>query len=173
MVRIAVILLLGLGACDVGELPGVGGVDGSISGSGCVNLSMTPPSGHHNQGMGCMSAAQCHNQALGLGVGAPAYSFGGTLFKADKTTPYAGATIVVKMGNAEKKVVTADNGNFWLVPGVAGLDPPTATTRASTTATACPTLMPMTGTLGAGDGNCAKTGCHAMGVGQGVITLSP
>jgi hypothetical protein len=121
--------------------------------------------------MGCMSAAQCHNQALGLGVGAPAYSYGGTLFKLDKTTPYAGATIIVKLGSALNKIKVANNGNFWAVPGVAGIDEPTAAMRASTSATSCPTVTLMTGTLGPGDNNCAKTGCHTPGAGQDVITL--
>jgi len=172
MVRIVVILSLCLAACDVGELPGLGGDAGSGDGggNGCVDVSATPPDGHHNPGMGCMSAAQCHNMALGLGVGAPAYSYGGTVFKLDKTTPYAGATILVKLGTAEKKILVANNGNFWAVPGVAGIDEPTTANRASTKATACPTLTPMGGTLGAGDGNCNKTGCHVAGA-QDVITL--
>src|SRR5258708_234928 len=106
MVRIVVILSLCLAACDVGDLPGLGGDAGSGDGggNGCVAVSATPPDGHHNPGMGCMSAAQCHNTALGLGVGAPAYTYGGTVFKPDKTTPYAGAWIVVKLGSAEKKI---------------------------------------------------------------------
>ena len=174
MARIVVILSLCLAACDVGELPGTGGDGGGSgdAGNGCVALSATPPNGHHNPGMGCMSAAQCHNQALGLGTAAPAYSYGGTLYKADKTTPFAGATIIIKLGSAEKKVTVADNGNFWMVPGVAGLDDPTVAMRAQTSATSCPNILPMTGTLGAGDGNCAKSGCHTPGVAQGAIYLN-
>ncbi|HEY5921277.1 MAG TPA: hypothetical protein VIV11_06385 [Kofleriaceae bacterium] len=119
-----------------------------------------------------MSAAACHNQALGLGTAAPAYSYGGTLFKADKVTPFAGGIVIVKLGTAEKKITAADNGNFWMVPGVAGLDSPTVTDRANTSATACPNILPMVGTLGAGDGDCNKGGCHAMGVGQGPVYLN-
>ncbi|HEY5950272.1 MAG TPA: hypothetical protein VIV40_32485 [Kofleriaceae bacterium] len=172
MARIVVTFLLCLAACDVGQLPGAtgdGGGSGDASGNGCVEVSATPPDGHHNPGMGCMSAAGCHNQQLGLGTGAPAYTYGGTLYKADKTTAYGGATIIVTLGAAEKKVTTASNGNFWLVPGVAGLDAPTTAMRASTKATACPNILPMTGTLGAGDGDCNKGGCHTPGAGQGAI----
>ena len=172
MARIVVIFSLCLAACDVGELPGVGGDGGGSGdggGNGCIEVSATPPDGHHNPGMGCMSAAGCHNDALGLGTAAPAYTYGGTLYKADKTTPYAGATVVVTLGSALKKVTAADNGNFWLVPGL-GLDPPTAANRAATKATACPsTPNLMSGTLGAGDGDCNKSGCHTPGTGQGAI----
>jgi hypothetical protein len=174
MARIVVIFSLCLAACDVGELPqlmGDGGGSGSDSGNGCVELSATPPTGHHNPVMaqGCMSAANCHNSALGLGTGAPAYSYGGVLFKADKTTPYAGGTVIVTLGSAAKKVTAADNGEFFMVPGVAGLDPPTTAMRASTQATACPNITAMVGTLGAGDGDCQKGGCHTPGTGQGVV----
>lgn len=169
MVRIVVIVALALAACDVGALPGATG-DGGGSGS-CATLSAMPPLGHHNPGMGCMSAAMCHNMALGLGPAAPAYAYGGTLFKADKTTPYAGATIIVKLGSAEKRVVVADNGNFWVTPGVAGLDPPSLMTRAQTSASVCPDTLAMVGTLGPGDGNCNKDGCHTPGIGQGSIYL--
>lgn len=176
MARIVVIFSLCLAACDVGELPklmgdGGGGDDGS-GGNGCVDVSATPPAGHHVPVMaqGCMSAAACHNQALGLGTGAPAYSYGGVLFKADKTTPYAGGTVIVTLGTAEKKVTASDNGEFFLVPGVAGLDPPTVDTRAATKATACPTApAAMVGTLGPGDGDCQKGGCHTPGTGQDVV----
>lgn len=121
--------------------------------------------------MGCMSAAGCHNEALGLGTAAPAYSYAGTLYKADKVTPYAGATIVVKLGSAEKKVVASDTGQFWMVPGVAGIDPPTNTMTATTSASGCPNVAPMVGVLTQGGGDCNKGGCHAVGVGQGVVYL--
>jgi hypothetical protein len=173
MARIVVTFLLCLAACDVGELPdltGDGGAD--TGGNGCVEVSAAPPIGHHNPVMqqGCMSQAACHNAALGLGTGAPEYSYGGLLYKADKTTPYAGGTIIVTLGSAEKKVTVSDNGEFFLVPGVAGLDPPTTDMRASTKATACPSApVAMVGTLGAGDGDCNKGGCHTPGTGQGVV----
>ena len=169
MARIVVIFALWLAACDVGSLPNT--ADGGTDTNGCVDVSNMPQVGHHSPVMaqGCMAAAACHNQALGLGTGAPAYSYGGVLYKADKTTPYAGGTVIVTLGSAAKKVTASDNGEFYMVPGVAGLDPPTVAMRASTQATACPSIIPMTGTLGAGDGDCQKSGCHTPGVGQGVV----
>jgi hypothetical protein len=174
MARIVVIFSLCLAACDVGELPNLTGDGGGDSGggNGCIDVAATPPAGHHTPVMaqGCMSAANCHNAAMGLGTGAPAYSYGGVLFKADKTTPYAGATIIVTLGSAEKKAVVSDNGEFFMVPGVAGLDPPTNTMTATTKATACPSApVAMGGVLTAGGGDCQKSGCHTPGVGQGVI----
>ena len=92
------------------------------------------------------------------------------LYKADKTSPYSGGTVIVTLGTAEKKVTAADNGEFFMVPGVAGLDPPTINDRASTKATACPTApTAMAGTLGPGDGDCQKGGCHTIGTGQGAV----
>ena len=179
MARIVVIFTLCLAACDVGELPGAtgdaNGGSGDAAGNGCVPVVTAAadiPDGHHNPGMGCMSAAGCHNQALGLGTNAPAYSYGGTLYKADKTTPYPGATIVVELGGAAKKVVTANNGNFWMVPGVPGLDPPTNTMTAKTSASGCPNVAPMATLLTQGSGDCNKSGCHTPGVGTGAIFLA-
>ena len=175
MARIVVIFSsLWLAACDVGELPGLtgdGGADGS--GNGCDNIAATVPTGHHNPPMtqGCMSQTGCHNAALTLGTGAPEFSYGGMLFKADKTTPYGGATIVVKLGAAVKKTVAASNGEFYMVPGVAGIDPPTNTATALTSASGCPNVQPMVGALTQGGGDCGKSGCHTPGVGQGSIYL--
>ena len=179
MARTFVIFSLCLAACDVGELPGAtgdgggGGGDGSGSGNGCVEIAATVPPGHHNPPMvtGCMSAAGCHNQALGLGTAAPAYSYAGMLYKADKVTPYGGASIVVKLGAAAKTVTVSDNGEFAMVPGVAGLDPPDNAMTATTSASGCPNVAPMVGVLTQGGGDCNKGGCHTPGVGQGAIYL--
>ncbi|HEX5060007.1 MAG TPA: hypothetical protein VFV99_11640 [Kofleriaceae bacterium] len=177
MARIVVIFSLVLAACDVGELPGVGGADGGSGsgdggGNGCIEVSATPAVGHHNPVMptGCMSAAGCHSQAKGLGAAAPAYSYGGLLYKADKMTPYAGATVIIKLGTAEKKAAVADNGEFFLVPGIAGLDEPTATMTGSTEASACPSAnLKMGGLLTAAGGDCNSAACHQPGGVQGVI----
>ena len=163
-----------LAACEVGQLPGTttdGGGSGD-SGNGCVEMAATVPVGHHNPVMqtGCMSAAGCHNQALGLGTAAPAYSYGGLAYKADKVTPAAGATIIVTLGSAEKKVTVSDNGEFFMVPGVAGLDEPTNTMTGQTSATECPNPpLKMAGALTEGGGDCNKGGCHTPGMGQGVV----
>jgi len=164
MLRTAVILSL-CAACDVGALPGHG-PDGSTGGDGssaiCEQLNVTPPAGHHNDGMGCMTNSQCHNSALGLGLNAPAYAYGGTLYKDSAgTQKFAGATIFVKLGGTEKKVITADNGNFWITQGAAGLDPPSITMQAQTRASGCPDTASMVGPLQQGGGNCNN--CHRNG----------
>ena len=174
MARIVVIFSLCLAACDVGQLPGTtpdgggGSGDAMGSGNGCIAINANPPDGHHNPGMGCI-AAGCHLTGQ-TGTGAPAYSYAGTLYKADKTTALAGASVVVTVGTAAKTVVTANNGNFWLVPGVAGIDPPTNTMTGDTKASGCPDVTPMVGKLTQGGGNCNSAACHATGA-QGPIHL--
>ncbi len=178
MLRIAVISSLILAACDVGEIPGVGGgdagsggSDGSGSGSNCEVISASPPDGHHNPGMGCRSAAACHNAQLGLGNQAPEYSVGGTIYKdAAGTMPYGGATVFVSVGGATKKTIAATNGNFWFVPAL--LPAPTATATGTTKASACPNTTAMAGTLGGGGGDCNSGSCHAAGA-QGPIFVLP
>lgn len=169
MTRIAVIVSVVLAACDVGSLPGFGPDGGGGSGDGssavCEPISANIPAGNHNPGMSCIAAA-CH-LAGNLGTGAPAYSYAGTLYKDTAgTTPYPGATIFVKLGGVEKKTITADNGNFWFVPGAAGLESPTAAMQGDTRASGCPTITPMVGKLVLGGGNCNN--CHR---GAGGTTL--
>jgi hypothetical protein len=175
MARIVIIFSLCLAACDVGELPGLtgDGAGGDGSGNGCIPVAAQILPGHHVPPMvtGCMSAAGCHNAGLGLGTNAPEYSYAGMLYKADKTTPYGGASIVVKLGAAQKTAIAADNGEFYMVPGVAGIDPPTNAMTALTSASGCPTVAPMVGVLTQGGGDCNKGGCHTPGVGQGAIYL--
>jgi len=172
--RRTVLLLALVAACDVGALPGFGpdgggggsgSADGSGSGSGsatCETIAATPPDGHHNQGLSCI-AAGCHLTGQ-TGAGAPPYTYAGTLYKeAAGTNVFPGATIFVKLGATEKKVVTATNGNFWMTAAPAGLDAPTAAATASTRASGCPTdSMPMTTALAtATDGSCNS--CHRPG----------
>lgn len=180
MARIVVIFSLCLAACEVGELPdltGDGGGSGD-AGNGCIPLAEAAavPTGHHppdheSRTMGCMSAGGCHNAALGLGVGAPEYSYAGLLFKADKTTPYGGASIVVKMGDKLAQAMAADNGEFAISPGAAGLDPPTLQMTAMTEASGCPNVAPMVGLIVQGGGDCNSAACHAPGSLQGVVYL--
>jgi hypothetical protein len=177
MARIVVIVsLLVLAACDVGELPGLtdsGGVTGD-SGNGCAPLVAAAdvvaghhPEGHQSRTIGCMSAAGCHNAAQA--PAGPVFSYGGLLFKADKTTPYGGATIVVKLGTAEKRAVASANGEFWLTPEQ--IAAPTNEMQGKTDASGCPNVAPMVTPLVAGSGDCNKGGCHTPGAGQGVVYL--
>jgi hypothetical protein len=92
------------------------------------------------------------------------------LFKADKTTPYGGATIVVKLGAAEKRAVSSANGEFWLTPEQIG--PPTNEMMGTTSASGCPTVQPMVTPLLTGSGDCNKGGCHAPGSATGVVYLN-
>jgi hypothetical protein len=161
MVRLAVLASLLLAACDVGTIPaegsdgGGGGDDGG--GSSCEQLSASPPVGHHNDGMGCRSAAGCHNSTLGLGASAPAYSLGGTLYKdMAGTMPYAGATVIVTIGGMTKKAVTADNGNFWFVEALVAT--PTNSMTGMASASGCPNTLAMSGALVNGGGDCNN--CH-------------
>lgn len=149
-------------------MTGSGGPD---AGNGCVPLATDIPVGHHVPPMtqGCMSQAACHNEALGLGPAAPAYTYAGLVYKMDKVTPAGGATVIVKIGAAEKHVTVSDNGEFALVAGVAGIDPPTNTMFANTSATTCPNINAMVGVLTQGGGDCGKSGCHGPTDPQGVI----
>lgn len=173
-----IVSLVFASACDVGtvlEHQGSGDDDGS-DGSNCGNKVDPPPPSHPHTddgtphaGRGCMDAAGCHNAGLGLGSGAPEYSYAGTVYTdAGGATPAAGATVFVTQAGVTKKLLTDDAGNFQIETGL--LPTPTATSPATTSATQCPTISPMVGTLGAGQGNCNQGGtCH--GGGQGKIHL--
>ena len=178
MLRIAVISSLFLAACDVGEIPdattdgGGGGSDGSGSGSNCEPIAAAPPAGHHNPGMGCRSAAGCHNAALGLGTGAPEYSIAGTVYK-DRMgmMAYPGATVLVTIGGTTHKSIAADNGNFWFVPAL--VPGPSATMTGMTSASACPNTIAMGGLLVNGGGDCNSSNCHAPASTQGAVYVTP
>ena len=168
-----------LAACDVGSVLNrdtTDGGNGSGSGSGsgsngsnCEPLAGSIPTDHHNAGMGCMTAAGCHNAGLGLGANAPEYSYGGTVYRdAAGTQPYPGATILITQGGVTKKLISGDTGNFQLPPIL--LPAPTAAATSTTSASACPSTSAMAGTLIAGGGNCNGGGtCH--GGTQGKIHL--
>lgn len=169
MTRIAVILSVLIAACDVGSIQqantgtdgGDGGGSGSGSGTDCETVNTAnAPDGHHNPGMSCIVAG-CH-LAGQEGTGAPAYSYAGTVYKDTAgTTPLVGGAVFVKLGATEKKTLSATNGNFWFVPGIAGLDSPTNAMTATTKASACPNSPPMIGALVQGGGNCNN--CHRPG----------
>jgi hypothetical protein len=155
--RIAVLVLGQLAAaCSVGEF----GRDGGTS-TGCVDR-ITPPSTAHvhtddnttHAGRGCVAAA-CH-LAAAPGIAAPAYQFGGTVYKPDGTTPNPGVTVRIR-GQSGMVVtgVTDDAGNFSIPEGALP-DP----FPASVTATACPTVASMVATLSQGGGDCNSAACH-------------
>lgn len=178
MTRIAVISAIFFAACDVGSIAtnNTGGPDGSMgsAGSDCATVATAnAPNGHHNAGLACMTAG-CH--LIGnTGVGAPEYSYAGTLYKdVGGTQPYAGATVTVVVGGQTYKMVTAATddlattgtpgvGNFF-IPAVLAA-PSTAAMTGSTNASACPTTMPMATPLIDNGGNCNN--CHGATPTQG------
>ncbi|HSD88263.1 MAG TPA: hypothetical protein VLB44_12135 [Kofleriaceae bacterium] len=168
MARIVVILSIVLAGCDVGSINNAGATDANGSGSGsgsgsggCETISASPPDGHHNEGQSCIAAA-CH-LATALGTNAPAFAYAGTMYTTSAgTTPMVGATVFIKFKGVEKKVITASNGNFFMSPGVAGLDSPSVADNANTRVSGCPTVStPMSGPLQQGGGNCNN--CHKIG----------
>ncbi len=94
------------------------GASASGESSGSVNTdwsgvydpggSPTPTSGWHNDGKDCMT---CH-QSGGSG---PEFVFGGTVYKADGTTPAPHVQLGVKAGETWLSAYSGDNGNYWVV----------------------------------------------------------
>ena len=127
----------------------------------CIPAATPTIDGHHNAGMACL---QCHD---GNTAGANKFTAAGTIYDklalANGAQGVAGVTIEITDANGTKvSVVTASQGapgNFWTdQPLVFPLK-----VRASH----CPADRPMTDPLAAnannaaaGDGNCARTGCH-------------
>jgi hypothetical protein len=155
--RIAVLVLGLLAAgCSVGEF----GPDATSS-AACVDR-VTPPIAAHihtddnttHAGRGCVTAA-CHLVGA-TGAAAPAYQFGGTVYKLDGTTPSAGVTIRIRAPSGMVATgVTDDAGNFR-IPAGALPDPFPAVVNA----TACPTVASMVATLSQGGGDCNNASCH-------------
>jgi cytochrome c553 len=131
--------------------PAAGGDASTLT---CRNPVTTQASGQHNPGTTCMS---CH----GAGGNAPRFTMGGTLYAtAAGGAPVVGATITVRDASGQSiDVVSAQNGNFWIVQAV--------TYPVTVYASSCPTVQPMIATSATGDCN----SCHAAGVGPGTVHL--
>jgi hypothetical protein len=95
----------------------------------------------------------------------PVFTYAGTIYTTSAgTTPLGGATIFIKVGGVEKKVISASNGNFFMTGAPAGLASPTNTATGNTKASDCAanaTAVPMSGALVTGGGNCNN--CHKNG----------
>jgi hypothetical protein len=177
----SVIVLLFASACDVGTVLAnqVGGDGGGGSAACGDQVSPAPPMYLHtddntpHSDRGCMDAIGCHNAGLGLGSGAPEYSYAGTVYTdAAGTTPAAGSTVFITSAGTTKKLIADAAGNFFIEPLL--LAAPANQTLTNTTATNCPTITPMVGGLVAGQGNCNQGGtCHGKvdGGTEGVIHL--
>jgi hypothetical protein len=153
---------LALGACSVGEVSLGDDTGGDDVQTGCVDR-VTPIAAHtHTQvglgtaaGQGCV-AGGCH-LAAAPGVNAPPYYAGGTVYKADKTTPQGGVTvrITAMTGGKQHTAVTDAAGNFYFPATVEDLKP------ALTSATACPGEAPMISRIvNNADANCNSAACH-------------
>ncbi len=120
------------GGNGTGGVVGGGGSSGAGTGGGGVagaagagfwpsayNASAlpNPANGEHNSGKDCLG---CHNP------NGPAneelWLFGGTVFKADKTTPAPHVQVGVNDGTQTYTAYTGTNGNFWYAGAGATLD---------------------------------------------------
>lgn len=186
--RIAV-LLSGLlfAGCTVGEVgggsnnnnpPGAdaggGTPDGMAAANGCVTRGTAADphlhlaGGTSNKDQSCV-AGGCHLTG-NLGAGAPAFTFAGTVYKADHTTPNAGANITIYpngtgAGTPALTLIADTDGNFYTSEAM-------PTFPATTAASACPDIQRMATLLSASSAsgpNC--NGCHIPGgTGLAVIT---
>lgn len=151
-------------ACDVGTVPEAPKPDGP--GVICEPAAVNP-SGHHNDGMGCLNAG-CHSPtSLTDGTpGNPAnMAMGGTLYETPNGAGLGTATIIIEWGaGMSQKTISATDegvGNFYLVPEeLTGITYP-ATVKVSL----CPDAeRPMISKLNsAEDLNCSRGGCHGNG----------
>jgi len=94
----------------------------------------------------------CHNHG---------FTLAGTLFNG--AAPVIGASVTVVDANGTTfDMVTQRNGNFYSKTAV--------TFPVTVTASSCPDVKPMVGSIAAGNGGCNKSGCHAGGA-TGAIHL--
>jgi hypothetical protein len=149
--------------CLNGETPGQGGplnlndgvgggpqcgagMGGSGSGSACL----------HQVGTDCLGS--CHGAGQNTQANAPLFSVGGTLY-ADPTgiNPLGGAIIeIVDSMGTTQKLVTANNGNFFVLGGSGATSFPVGEYNAK--ATQCPGTHTMN--TKQANGSCNASACH-------------
>jgi hypothetical protein len=110
------------GAGATGATPGTGGTaddfwSGAYDPSGLPN----PSDGEHNAGQECLS---CHDS-----LGNRTWSFGGTVYEADGSTPAANVEVGIWDGTTFVAAYSATNGNVWLPVGAGTIDWATAEIR--------------------------------------------
>jgi hypothetical protein len=171
-------------ACTVGELPtnhsspgvdaGGGtnpGTDGGVAANGCITRLDLPYGEKHihttgsntdNAGQNCVSSG-CHMKAA-LGAGAPAFRYGGTLYKSDGTTVDGGAVIQLKDSTGKTAMYyTDDGGNFNITDDDQMLAALTGLSF-NVSASACPNITLMSSSCPATNvDGCGGTNCHATG----------
>ena len=108
------------GSIATGGYPAAGGsiATGGALGTGGVSFWKTvtysstslpnPSNGNHNPGQNCI---QCH--VSGTSTEAPTWLFGGTVYKADGTTPAPNVQVGINDGTNLYTAYSATNGNFW------------------------------------------------------------
>jgi hypothetical protein len=175
-------------ACTVGELPtnhsnpgvdagGTPGTDGGAAANGCVTRLdlpygekhihlVTAGTGTDNAGQNCVSSG-CHLKgATGTvnAVTAPAFRYGGTLYKSDGTTVDGGAVIQLKDTTGKTAMYyTDDGGNFNITDDDQMLAALTGLSF-NVSASACPNITLMSSVCPATNPDgCGGTACHATG----------
>lgn len=164
-------------ACTVGQLPAAGDDDDDMpgkdaAGNGCMDRNAAPDMAHDhggvagasNAGLGCV-AGGCHLEGS-TGTDAPAFQFGGTVYKMGATMPQAGAIVNIKSAGGSVQAITDTAGNFHIPAGMLA-NPFPATVDVS----ACPSINKMVGQIVTGTGNDCNGGgtCHGATAGKIVL----
>lgn len=158
-IQVIVIFTLGCnGNVQVGPPNGVDAKPGGGGGGGggadvdenCIDLVGANGNGKHNPGRNCMEGG-CHDGAV------TKFTIAGTLYKdKDGSAPVAGATLVfTDENNAEIKLITASNGNYYTSQNI--------TFPVKVKATGCPNSKSMGAEISEANGGCNKDGCHVAG----------
>ena len=79
--------------------------------SGC---HLNPKNAHHHAGTDCRGSG-CHANGSPDGSGAPAFLFGGTVYRAVTLAADPGVEIAVKTTSAAYSACSASNGNVWQI----------------------------------------------------------
>jgi hypothetical protein len=135
---------------SVAVFDGGGGADAQPVDPDCEEAVTPNADGHHNAGQTCINAG-CHD---GNTQDAPLWTLAGTAYTdINGTTPLAGGTILyTDANNAEIKIITDTNGNFYT--GATIVFPIQAV------ASLCPNTLPMNTAVAANMANCNTAGCH-------------
>lgn len=177
MTRAALLLpCLFAAACTVGEFPDnpgggtdAGGDGGGSQSNGCVDR-LAPPAieahkhaagGGTNAGTDC-NVTGCH----GGGGGGPVFTFTGTVYEADGTTPSVSAVVLFKTADKSIPFYTDDAGTFHVPATDTTLPNPFS---GNVAVTGCPTIHAMAGIVTAQ--TCNGTDCHSAGGTGGKLIL--
>lgn len=162
-------------ACTVGKLPAADDDDdmpGGDAGNGCMDRLAAPDPAHDhggvagasNAGLGCV-AGGCHLEGS-TGTDAPAFQFGGTVYKMGATQPQPGAVVTIKSAGGSVTTYADAAGNFHVPAGMLASPFP-----ANVDVSACPSINKMVGQIVTGTGNDCNGGgtCHGATAGKIVL----